>query len=61
MVQKFYLKVLSNFKQNKAMTLIFPIQNKIKIRENRRNTFIFGQNDLKFFVHNLRTITQNKL
>ena len=27
---------------NKAMTLIFLIQNKIKIRENRRHAFIFG-------------------
>ena len=36
--------------KNEGVTLIFPIQNKIKIRENRRHAFIFGQNDLKFFV-----------
>ena len=36
--------------KNKGVTLIFPIPNEIKIRKNRRHAFIFGQNDLKFFV-----------
>ena len=36
--------------KNEGVTLIFPIQNEIKIRENRRHAFIFDQNDLKFFV-----------
>ena len=36
--------------KNEGMTLIFPIQNEIKIRKNRRYAFIFGQNDLRFFV-----------
>ena len=36
--------------KNKAMTLIFLIQNKIKIRKNRRHAFIFARNDLKFYV-----------
>ena len=36
--------------KNEGVTLIFPIQNEIKIRENRRNPFIFGGNDLRFFV-----------
>ena len=47
--------------KNKAVTLIFPIQNKIKIQKNRRHAFIFARNDLRFFVQNLRTITQKKL
>ena len=36
--------------KNEAVTLIFPIQNEIQIQKNRRHAFIFGQNDLKFFV-----------
>ena len=36
--------------KNEGMTLIFPIQNEIKIRKNRRHAFIFGQNDLTFFL-----------
>ena len=36
--------------KNEAVTLIFPIQNKIKIRENRRHAFIFARNNLRFFV-----------
>ncbi len=36
--------------KNEGVTLIFPIQNEIKIRKNRRHAFIFGQNDLRFFV-----------
>ena len=36
--------------KNEAVTLIFPIQKEIKIQTNRRHTFIFGQNDLRFFV-----------
>ncbi len=47
--------------KNEGVTLIFPIQNEIKIRENCRHAFIFGWNYLRFFVYNLRTITQNKL
>ena len=35
--------------ENEGMTLIFPIQNEIKIRKNRRHTFNFSQNDLRFF------------
>ena len=36
--------------KNKAMTLIFPIKNKIQIQKNRRHAFIFARNDLRFFV-----------
>ena len=36
--------------KNEGVTLIFPIPNEIKIRKNRRHAFIFGRNDLKFFV-----------
>ena len=36
--------------KNEGVTLIFPIQNEIKIQENCRHAFIFGQNDLRFFV-----------
>ena len=36
--------------KNEAVTLIFPIKNKIKIQKNRRQVFIFARNDLKFFV-----------
>ena len=36
--------------QNEGVTLIFPIQNEIKIQKNRRHALIFGQNDLRFFV-----------
>ena len=35
--------------KNESVTLIFPIQNEIKIRENLRHVFIFGQNDLQFY------------
>ena len=35
--------------KNKAVTLIFPIQNKIKIRKNHCHAFIFAQNYLRFF------------
>ena len=62
MVLKFYTKknqvILS---KNKGVTLIFLFPNEIKIWENRRHNFIFGQNDLKVFVQNLGTITQKKL
>ena len=34
--------------KNKAVMLIFPIQNKIQIRKNRRHAFIFAWNDLRF-------------
>ena len=36
--------------KNEGMTLIFPIQNEIKTRENRCHAFIFSENDLRFFV-----------
>ena len=36
--------------KNKAVTLIFPIKNKIKVQKNQRHAFIFAPNDLKFFV-----------
>ena len=36
--------------KNEGVTLIFPIQNEMKIRKNRRDAFIIGQNDLRFFV-----------
>ena len=36
--------------KNEGVTLIFPIQNEIIIRKNRRHAFIFGRNDLRFFV-----------
>ena len=36
--------------KNEGLTLILPIENEIKIRENRRHTLIFDQNDLTFFV-----------
>ena len=36
--------------KNEGVTLIFLIQNEIKIRKNRRHAFIFGQIDLTFFV-----------
>ena len=36
--------------KNEGVTLIFPIQNEMKIWENRRHAFFFGQNDLRFFV-----------
>ena len=32
--------------KNEGVTMIFPIQNKIKIWENHRHTFIFAPNDL---------------
>ena len=34
--------------KNEGVTLIFPIQNEIKIWKNSRHAFIFDQNDLKF-------------
>ena len=40
------IQVISS--KNKGVTLIFPIQNEIKILENPRHAFIFGQNDLRF-------------
>ena len=52
MVIRFYKKkcqvILS---KNEGVTLIFKIQNQIKIWENRHNAFIFAQNDLRFFVY----------
>ena len=36
--------------KNEGMTLIFPIQNEIKIqKKNCRHAIIFGLNDLRFF------------
>ena len=37
-------------RKNEGLMLIFSIQNEIKIRKNRRHAFIFGRNDLRFFV-----------
>ena len=36
--------------KNEGVTLIFPIQNEIKILKNLCRAFIFGQNDLNFFL-----------
>ena len=36
--------------KNEGVMLIFPIENEIKIRENRRHAFIFSVNDLRFFM-----------
>ena len=36
--------------KNEVVTLIFPIKNIIKILENYRHAFIFGRNDLRFFL-----------
>ena len=36
--------------KNEGTVLIFPIKNDIKIQENGHHNFIFGQNDLRFFV-----------
>ena len=36
--------------KNEGVALIFPIPNEIKIRKNRRHSFIFDQNCLRFFV-----------
>ena len=36
--------------KDEGVMLIFRIPNEIKIRKNRRHAFIFGQNDLRFFV-----------
>ena len=46
---------------NEGVRAIFPNFDFIWNRENQRHTFIFARNDLKFFVENLRTITQKKL
>ena len=51
MVLRFYTKNFKSFwAKKKGVTLIFPIQNEIKIQKNRRHAFIFGLNDLKFFL-----------
>jgi len=47
--------------RDEGVTLIFPIKNKIKIRKNRRHSFIFDRSDLKFFVWSLGAIAQNRL
>ena len=47
--------------KNEGVTAIFPNFDFIWNRENQRHAFIFARNDLKFFVKNLRTITQKKL
>ena len=36
--------------KNEGVTLIFLIQNEMKIRKNRRHAFIFSQYYLKYFV-----------
>ena len=51
-ILRYGLKILHQkfqviLRKNEGVTLIFPIQNEIKIRENRRHAFIFSQNDLK--------------
>ncbi len=46
-LQKNFQVILS---KNEGVTLIFPIQNEIRIWENRYHAFIFGQNDLRYFV-----------
>ena len=61
MVLRFYKKFQVLLSKNEGVTLIFPIQNEIKIRENCRHTFIFGQNYLRFFMLNFRTNMQKKL
>ena len=35
--------------KNEGVTLIFKIQNQIKIQKNCRHAFFFAQNDLNFF------------
>ena len=51
MFLKFYTKknqvILS---KNEGVKLIFLIQNQIKIQKNRCHTFIFAQNNLRFFL-----------
>ena len=42
--------------KNEGMTLIFPIQNEIKIQENFRHAFIFCQNDLRFLCRILEPL-----
>ena len=62
MALKFYRKKLQVIlSKNEGVTLIFPIKNEIKIRENCGHALIFTQNQLKFFVQNLRTKTKKKL
>ena len=46
--------------KNEGMTAIFPNFNFILNRKNQRHAFIFAQNNLKFFVQNLRNITHNQ-
>ena len=53
------IQVISS--KNEGVTLIFKIQNQIKIGKNCCHTFIFAQNNLKFFVLSLRTIPQKKI
>ena len=52
-------QVISN--KNKAVRLIFPIQNKIKIQENHPHAFIFTRNDLRICVLYYGTMMQKKL
>ena len=47
--------------KNEGMTAIFRNFDFILYWENQCQVFIFPQNDLKFFVLHLRTITQKKL
>ena len=47
--------------KNEGVTEIFPNFDFIFNQKNQRPALIFTQKDLKFFVSNLRTITQNKL
>ena len=43
----FCVVVLRFYTKNEGVTLIFPIQNEIKILENRRHAFIFYRNNLR--------------
>ena len=47
--------------KNEGVTAIFPNFDFILNREKQCHTFIFAQNDLNFFVYNLRTRTQKKI
>ena len=56
-IQKF--QVIS--RKNEGVTMIYPMQNQIKIRKNLRHAFIFAQNDLRFLVWNFGIITQKQI
>ena len=61
LIKILHKKIQDIVSKNEGVTLIFPIQNEIKIRLNRRHSFIFGRNDLRFFCveswnHNAKII-----